>query len=87
MFQNLTLVIALCPDLVDPENGKVVMTGNSVENTVGDTAVYSCDDGYSLSGVDMVICLEDGQWSDHPPTCVLRMSSIHLIIIISFSVL
>ena len=83
MFQNLTLVIALCPVLVDPENGKVMMTGNSV----GDTATYSCDDGYSLSGVDMVICLDDGQWSDPPPTCVLRMSSIHLIIIISFSVL
>ena len=70
--------------MVDPENGKVVMTGNSI----GDTATYSCDDGFVLSGVDMVTCLADGQWSDHPPTCVpIRMSSIHFIIIISFSVL
>ena len=47
-------------------NGVVMMTGNSV----GDTATYSCDDEFSLSGVDMVTCQGDGQWSDHPPTCV-----------------
>ena len=58
--------LALCPDLVDPVNGMVMMTGNSV----GDTATYSCDDEFSLSGVDMVTCQGDGQWSDHPPTCV-----------------
>ena len=51
---------------MDPVNGMVMMTGNSVE----DTATYSCDAGYSLSGVDMVTCLDDGQWSDPPPTCV-----------------
>ena len=74
MFQNLTLDIVLCAVLVDPEHGKVVMTGNSV----GNIAAYSCDDGYSLSGVDMVTCEDDGQWSDPPPTCVpIRMSSIH----------
>ena len=51
---------------MDPENGMVMMTGNSV----GDTATYSCDDGFSLSGVDMVTCQDDGQWSDPPPICV-----------------
>ena len=58
--------LALCPDLVDPVNGTVMMTGNSV----GDTATYSCDDGFALSGVIMVTCQDDGQWSDPPPTCV-----------------
>ena len=51
---------------MDPENGMVMMTGNSV----GDTVTYSCDDGFSLSGVDMVTCQDDGQWSDPPPICV-----------------
>ena len=58
--------LALCPDLVDPVNGMVMMTGNSV----GDTATYSCNDGYSLSGVDMVTCEDDGEWSDPLPICV-----------------
>ena len=56
----------MCPDLVDPVNGMVMVTGNSV----GNTATYSCDDGFSLSGVDMVTCQDDGQWSDLPPICV-----------------
>ena len=51
---------------MDPVNGMVMMTGNSV----GDTATYSCNDGYSLSGVDMVTCQDNGQWSDPPPICV-----------------
>ena len=55
----------MCPDLVAPVNGMVMMTGNSV----GDTATYSCDDG---SGVVMVTCQDDGQWSDSPPICPVR---------------
>ena len=51
---------------MDAVNGMVMMTGNSV----GDTATYSCDDGYSLSGVDMVICQDDAEWSDPYPICV-----------------
>ena len=58
--------LALCPDLVDPVNGTVMMTGKSV----GDTATYSCNNGFSLSGVHMVTCQGDGEWSDSPPTCV-----------------
>ena len=61
-----TVVPVTCPDLVDPVNGMVTMTGNSED----DTATYSCDDGYGLVGVDMVTCEDDGQWSDPPPICV-----------------
>ena len=43
----------------------VMMTGNSL----GDTATYSCNNGYSLSGVNIVTCEDNGQWSD-PPICV-----------------
>ena len=59
---------AVCPDLEDPANGKVMMTGNSD----GDTATYSCDPGYELVGTETVICYSDGQWrqwSDPPPVC------------------
>ena len=66
LFNFRASSLALCPDLVDPVNGMVMMTGNSV----GDTATYSCDDEFSLSGVVMVTCEDDGQWSDPPPICV-----------------
>ena len=57
---------------MDPVNGTVMMTGNSV----GDTATYSCDDGFALSGVEMVTCQDNGQWSDPPPICVANRECI-----------
>ena len=74
---------------MDPEKGMVMMTGNSV----GDTSTYSCDDGFALSGVNMVTCQDDGQWSDPPPICVANRECIctickttsEIIIIVIFS--
>ena len=61
----ILLSAALCPDLMDPANGKVTISGNSD----GDSATYSCDPGYELVGTETVICQSDGQWSDPPPVC------------------
>ena len=57
---------------MDPVNGMVMLTGNSV----GDTTTYSCDDGFALSGEDMVTCQDDGKWSDPPPTCVANRKCV-----------
>ena len=52
----------LCPELQDPINGQ--MESDSV------TAVYSCDDGYTLTGMNMRECeLEEGQWLGETPFC------------------
>ena len=51
---------------MDPVNGMVMMTGNSI----GDTATYSCNQGYELVGAEILTCQSIGaQWSDSPPEC------------------
>ena len=41
------------------------MTGNSA----GDTATYTCNDGFELNGEDVLNCQADGTWDNPPPTC------------------
>ena len=54
----------LCPDLVPPENGGVEFT-----TSIGDTAVYMCDDGFILSGNSVRLCLPGGIWNGSDPVC------------------
>ena len=37
--------------------------------SVGDTASYTCNDGFELIGSMSVTCTSDGTWSDEPPMC------------------
>ena len=64
-FMSLLISTALCPDLSDPANGMVTVMGTSV----GDTASYTCNDGFELIGSMSVTCTNDGTWSDEPPMC------------------
>ena len=34
-----------------------------------DRAVYTCDDGYQIVGLEQVICNSDGAWSGSQPSC------------------
>lgn len=36
---------------------------------VGDTATYSCQDGFKLTGTSFRVCEINGRWSDTAPTC------------------
>ena len=45
---------ALCPDPVDIDNGTVTFTGNSV----GDTAAYTCNQGFELIGGATTTCTQ-----------------------------
>ncbi len=62
----LLFVVVLCPDLVSPPNGVVMMTNRSV----GSVAEYSCDVGFQLIGMEQRTCLQNGTWTDIDPTCV-----------------
>ena len=62
---NFFPTLARCPILLDPTNGFVNVTGNSH----GDTAIYTCEDGFSLVGSQTQICGVDGIWSGSAPTC------------------
>ena len=56
---------AECGDLDDPGDGCVIKTGN----TVGETAFYICDEGFTLKGERKHECQADGMWSGTEPTC------------------
>ena len=63
MYEYFFQIAALCGSLGSPSNGQVTVTGSA--------ATYTCNDGFTLSGVGMVTCQlqSGGQWSDLPPTC------------------
>ena len=54
-----------CPDLPDIPNGSVVESGF----TTGDTAIYSCGDGFELVGNMERVCMSDSTWSGAAPFC------------------
>jgi len=54
-----------CDRLDNPANGRVVLTGTSL----GDTATYSCNDGYELEGDQQRMCQMSRQWSGREPSC------------------
>ena len=70
MFCPLVVVVT-CPNLENPVNGTVDVSGNQP----GDTAVYSCDFGFAPDGVDTRTCGEDGLWSGSEPTCVCKLTT------------
>lgn len=58
-----------CVNLTDPQNGAVDQDGN----LPGDTARYTCNSGYNISGNEIRICLEDGNWSGDEPVCNCKL--------------
>ncbi|XP_050552078.1 uncharacterized protein LOC118277568 isoform X4 [Spodoptera frugiperda] len=54
-----------CPELTQPEIGKVTLTGR----LFGDKAVYSCPHGYHVVGLQSRSCQADGKWAGQPPAC------------------
>lgn len=56
-----------CVSLQDPVNGAVDQPADAA---TGDTASYSCDEGYVLEGDATRTCEESGDWSSSAPRCV-----------------
>ena len=64
-------MIQECVALANPSNGKVEFSSPPLN---GSEALYSCDEGYILSGEETVTCLSHlktvpGVWSRDPPIC------------------
>ncbi|CAI8053959.1 P-selectin [Geodia barretti] len=62
---NPTCQSIVCPLLRDPDNGNVNLSGN----TFGQTAEYTCNDGFNLVGDSILMCGADGQWTGDSPVC------------------
>ena len=60
-----------CGDLTAPENGIVLYHVYQNGTVVGDTAVFSCNNGYTLNGDENAICLSNGSWYYGTPECNL----------------
>ncbi|CAH2986746.1 unnamed protein product [Chilo suppressalis] len=54
-----------CPELEQPEIGKITLTGR----LFGNKAVYSCPHGYHVVGLQSRNCQADGKWAGQAPAC------------------
>lgn len=70
----LDLIASECPELSNPENGMVKLTG---ERTVGSQAWYLCNPGYILVGSESRTCQDNLQWTPEVPTCKRTWVGIH----------
>ena len=57
--------VNVCPTLVPPANGNLVLSGN----TFGETANYTCNTVFILEGDSTLTCGGDGQWIGSSPVC------------------
>ena len=69
VYRHLFFCTALCPDPVDPMNGMVTFSGNSVD----DNATYSCNMSFELVGSSTAMCTQvdanSAEFSSAPPVC------------------
>lgn len=64
--------IVYCEQPVVPQYGVLSYTNVSVNSTVN----YTCQAGYTLSGVDSITCQANGEWSNKTiPTCIASNKS------------
>ena len=54
-----------CEEIEGPTNGVMSL----LNNTVGNQALFSCDEGYRLVGQASRTCLTSGKWSGNGTTC------------------
>ncbi|XP_065845299.1 scavenger receptor cysteine-rich domain superfamily protein-like isoform X3 [Oscarella lobularis] len=67
-----TGAIPPCGDLLAPENGAL----SGFSNLTGETAFFSCNQGYSIVGSASRTCQRDGKWSGIQPLCHAQCQSL-----------
>ena len=60
------LAAITCPQLRPPANGDVSTTDGL---SFGSVALYTCNRGYTVQGLDTRACLLTGEWSGVRPNC------------------
>ncbi|XP_070571254.1 uncharacterized protein [Ptychodera flava] len=59
--------IATCEDPEDVDYGYAEWN----DTTYGNNVTYSCYEGYTLNGSEIVTCQADAEWSAPPPVCIV----------------
>ncbi|XP_030583129.1 E-selectin-like [Archocentrus centrarchus] len=62
-----TCTVVRCPLLEAPENGHVNCSGT--ESVYNSQCSFTCDQGYTLEGHELLICDHHGNWTGDKPTC------------------
>ena len=65
VYSKFVLSNSVCLGLSTPADGSVTVNGY----TTGNTAVYSCNDGFELVGNVSRTCMNISEWSGETPTC------------------
>ena len=63
-----------CPDLPSLTNGMIMYSAGSPGNRPFiSSAVYSCSNGYTVTGGTTRTCVSGGIWTGSPPTCYSKL--------------
>ena len=66
----------ILPQPVFKVNVWVVSVKVSARNVCPSLAEFSCDDGHTLVGSSVLMCMLDGTWNDTAPTCIQGKENI-----------
>ncbi len=81
-FTARTFTAVDCGALTDPMNGLV---DTSSGTTFMNTATYTCNNGYTLTGDATRTCQDNGEWSGSASTCESKyISSLNVVLISTF---
>ena len=47
--------------------------------TIGSVAIYICNDGFVLMGVEARVCQNDGSWNGSIPQCILEEAGVYIV--------
>ena len=73
-FHTTLRTEVFCPDLMNPANGVVLLTGRTVLAEAG----YLCDSGFAVEGLIVRRCLDNGEWGGDDSTCISKqLSTVH----------
>lgn len=67
----LLFAVVDCGTLVDPGNGMVDITEGTI---LGNTAQYTCFEGFRLVGPESRTCAMSGRWTGTDPICERKKS-------------
>uniref|UniRef100_A0A8C8XLW8 p-selectin n=1 Tax=Panthera leo TaxID=9689 RepID=A0A8C8XLW8_PANLE len=68
-----------CTPLLSPRNGTMTCVRPLGDSSYKSRCQFTCDEGFSLSGPEILDCAPSGHWTGPPPTCeAVKCSELHV---------